>query len=295
MKNPFPLSNLVLAILFLSLASVVSAQHRHLVREDNDSPYYPVVKVDGFTPYIFKDGKARKTRDVSWVKMEDDFEYAPGYLIVGEYKAQLIYYTDVREWKELSLDFPVLPSQDYDDTYIVIKLYTVTGASYYVTAEIPRLKKDRVKKIRLLIRVKYEVDEGHFDAYYFSGAKEIYHVPTAVEIASKKPEKIRSLARNDTSPELQHLGSPTKFQYEEGFPQGKETVKVTFLVNDKGFSFDHKVLETSSNDLSDWVVRALKNSSFGPGSKDGFYEEMPLTLVFQFEDGRLKDIETADI
>ena len=189
----------------------------------------------------------------------------------------------------MELSFPVYPSQDYKNNYAVIKLYTVSGGSYFVTAELPSLKAEKVKMVHLIIRVVYEVDEGHFQMYYFSGDKEIYHVTTDVNIRSKKPDKIRSLARTDTAPELRNLGSPGMFMFEANFPQGEDKVKATFSVNDKGGSFNHKILETSNNDLSLWVIKSLKKSSFGPGSKDGYYEEMPLTMEFTFRAGRLID------
>jgi hypothetical protein len=280
--------------LFLGGFLCLSAQHSHQIQLKNDSEYYPVVKVSGFTPYYKKGGKVRKASNIERVRLVETFEYAPGFLQVGEYQARLNYYIDMKEFKELELDFPVLPSQDYKDNYGVIKLYTITGGSYFVAAALPTLKTDKVKMIRLLINVKYEVDEGHFQVSFFSGDKEIYHVQTGVDIRSKKPDEIRSLSRNDTQPELQNLGPPGKFQFEENSHRGEDRIKVKFRVNDKGFSFDHKVLESSSNDLARWVVKSLQHSSFGPGSNGGFYEEMPLTMEFVFVDGRLRDAEPVD-
>ncbi|EDY83685.1 hypothetical protein VDG1235_3312 [Verrucomicrobiia bacterium DG1235] len=206
--------------------------------------------------------------------------YADGYLEINRPVGRIL-----QGKKKVVFDFSVKlkPSRDYENCYVVLRLYTQDGREYLLPYEMEDLRAGRIQTVRIDPELAFDdLNRGVYYYHFFSGGEEIYFAPTRCQLGKKRQKPLPLDVSGDSEPGLERLPKSPLPESLVGLVSGEEAL-IALGVNDSGYSVDHVVLSATNALVGTTAMNLVKKARFTPGSEEGYYARKDLLLRVRFD------------
>lgn len=265
------------SFVFISLPS--SAQRQLLI----PSPLDPTAKLEVLALQeslcLVDTGYSLESVAAQSFYFEDVASYAEGFLEINRPSGHVI-----KEKWGTTFDFSVKlkASRDYEDCFVVLRLYAQDGRELLLPFEIPDLRAGKAESIRINPELAFDdLGRGVYYYHFFSGGEEIYYAPTQLALGRKHKRPIASES-GSREPEIAELPQVDLPREVTPLVNGQE-VLVAIGVNDSGYSVDHLVLSETRPSVGRFALNLVKNARFRPGAEGGFFARKDLLLRVSFD------------
>lgn len=206
--------------------------------------------------------------------------YADGFLEINRPVGNVI-----RDGRKATFDFgvKVMPSQSYEDCYIVLRLFTQDGREFLLPFEMDDLREGKAAHVRIDPELAFDdLDRGIYSYHFFSGGQEIYFAPTSLRLGKRTARPLALRGSGSREPELERVPEGLLPEGMSHLVSGEE-VLVAVGVNDNGYSVDHTLLSEADPLVGRLALNVIKNARFKPGSENGFFARKDLLLRVRFD------------
>lgn len=211
---------------------------------------------------------------------EETAGYADGFIELNSPQGYIL--QDKRETR-FEFSVKVRPSRDYEDCFVVLRLFAQDGRELLLPYEIEPLRAGKAQTVRMRPELAYgDLNRGVYYYHFFSGGEEIYYAPTQLELGKKRPRPLPLRQSGNRDPELEQ--SPS-FEVPETLARlvSDSEALVALGVNDSGFSVDHLVLAASNPTAERVALDLVKNARFSPALEEGIYVRRDMLLRVRFD------------
>jgi len=210
--------------------------------------------------------------------------FAEGYLEINRPVGNVI-----REGRKATFDFSVKvrPSRNYQDCFVVLRLFTQDRREFLLPFEIDDLKAGKADLVRIAPVLAYDdLNKGIYHYHFFSGGQEIYFAPTKLQLGKKRARPLALRGAGSREPKLDRVPSGELSKEISQFVSGEE-VLLAVGVNDNGYSVDHTLLTETHPMVGQVALNLVKKARFRPGSENGFFarKDMLLRVLFDAHGG----------
>lgn len=220
---------------------------------------------------------------------EEAYSYAEGYLELNKPQGRIL-----TGKKAARFDFSttVKASRDYEDCFVVLRLYTQDGREFLLPYEIDDLRAGRPQKVHINPQLAFsDLDRGVYYYHFFSGGEEVYYAPTSIELGKKNNKPLALSRAGSCSPQVKNLPSGSVLESQVGLVSGEEAL-IALGVNDRGYSVGHVVLSESNSYVGKFAMNLVKKARFNPALENGYFVKSDLLLRVRFDSrGRFEFLE----
>ncbi|MDQ8204052.1 hypothetical protein [Pelagicoccus sp. SDUM812003] len=212
---------------------------------------------------------------------EEADSFSEGYLEVNRPQG---YVSEGKRSTRFVFSTKVKASRDYEDCYVVLRLFSQDGREFLLPYGIEDLKAGRVQRIEIDPQLGVEINRGVYYYHFFSAGQEIYYALTQQELGKRRRAPIALNYHGSRAPALDRLPDADLPAEVRPSLAGCEAL-VALGVNDSGFSVDHLVLASTNPDAGQMAVNLLKRSRFKPAAESGHFVRGDLLVRVVFDSG----------